>query len=236
MLLQVRNQDDPMREHEIGCFERCFRLEQGQVEVLDLLKGPPSIREIEAVDIVLLGGSGDYSVVTGGDWFLAAREMMLGLYEMSKPTFASGWGFQAMSMALGGHVVTDRTRAEVGVTWMNLTPEGEADPVFGGLDPRFQALSGHEDIVTEIPASATLLASSDTVRNQAFTFPGKPIYCTQFHPELDRAGLIARLAKYPAYVRLAGAETLEELAAITPETPHTEDLLRRFLDVAMAAV
>lgn len=119
---------------------------------------------------------------------------------------------------------------------MHLTPEGTTDPVFGPLGPRFQALSGHEDIVTELPPAAALLASSDTVENQAFHFPGKPIYCTQFHPELDRAGLLARIAKYPAYLPLAGASTHAELAELTPETPHTEDILRRFLDVAMAAV
>jgi len=223
-----------MREHEIGCFERCFRIERGQIEVFDLLSGAPDARDLDAVDVVLLGGSGDYSVARGGPWLPAALDAMVGLYETSKPTFASCWGFQAMARALGGEVVTDHDRAEVGVTWMKLTPAGEADPVFGPLGKRFQALSGHEDIVTALPPTARLLVSSDTVENEAFCFSDKPIYCTQFHPELDRAGLLMRIGKYQAYLPLAGAETLDELAEMTPETPHTEGILQRFLDVAMA--
>lgn len=234
LLLQVRNADDPMRGHEIACFERCFRLIPGQVEVVDLLGSAPTAGAIKSADVVLLGGSGDYSVARGGDWLPAALDAMVGLYETSKPTFASCWGFQAMARAMGGAVVTDHSRAEVGVTWMELTEAGRNDPVFGPLAPRFQVVSGHEDIVVELPPSARLLASSDRVENQAFNFPGKPIYATQFHPELDRAGLLLRIGRYPSYLPLAGATSLEHLAQMTPELDHVEGILQRFLDVAFA--
>jgi len=220
-----------MRKHEIGCFERCFGLHPGQIEVLDLLAGVPSPTAIEAVDVILLGGSGDYSVARGGPWLPAALEAMVGLHEASKPTFASCWGFQAMARAMGGEVVTDHARAEVGATWLELTDAGRRDPVFGPLGPRFQAASGHEDIVDSLPADAELLASSERVENQAFRFPGKPIYCTQFHPELNRSGLLERIGRYPSYLPLAGARTLEELAGKTPEMDASESILRRFLEV-----
>lgn len=232
LLLQVRNADDPMRQHEIGCFERCFRLESGQCQVVDLLNGAPTTAAIDRADVVLLGGSGDYSVARGGPWLPAALAAMVGLYESSKPTFASCWGFQAMARAMGGSVVTDRSRAEVGVTWLTLTEAGLADPVFAPLGPRFQAVSGHEDIVEQLPVSARLLASSEVVENQAFHFPGKPIYCTQFHPELDRAGLLLRIGRYPSYLPLAGATSLDHLAEMTPELDHVDGILQRFLRVA----
>ena len=224
-----------MSGHEIECFERCFDLASGQVEIFDLLSGAPSASQIDAVDVVLLGGSGDYSVARGGPWLGAALDAMVGLYESSKPTFASCWGFQAMARAMGGEVVTDRSRAEVGVTWMELTDAGAKDPVFGPLGRRFQGLSGHEDHVVSLPDGATLLASSARSANQAFHFPGKPIYCTQFHPELDKAGLVSRIAMYPSYLPLAGASTLDELDEKTPELPQTEDLLRRFLRQALTS-
>jgi GMP synthase (glutamine-hydrolysing) len=179
--------------------------------------------------VVLLGGSGDYSVARGGPWLPAALETMQELYEYSKPTFASCWGFQAMARALGGEVVTDHDLAEVGTRTLQLTEEGLKDPVFGPLGHRFQVQIGHEDIVTSLPPGAVLLASSDTVAHQAFRLEGKPIYCTQFHPELDRAGIIKRIGHYPEYLRLAGYTTLDEFAAATPETPETEAILRRFL-------
>lgn len=221
-----------MRGHEIACFERCFGLAAGQVEIFDLLSGVPGANTIESADVVLLGGSGNYSVARGGSWLPAALEAMVGLYESSKPTFASCWGFQAMARAMGGSVVTDHARAEVGVIWFELTEAGRRDPVFGPLGARFQAVAGHEDIVEALPVSATLLASSDRVENQAFHFPGKPIYCTQFHPELDQAGLLARIGRYTSYLRLAGARDLDELADMTPPLDHLDGILKRFLDVA----
>lgn len=232
LLLQVRNPDDPMRDHEIACFERCFGLESGQVEIFDLLGGAPGGNAIDRADVVLLGGSGDYSVARGGPWLPAALDAMVGLYESSKPTFASCWGFQAMARAMGGSVVTDHARAEVGVTRFELTEAGRRDPVFGPLAPGFRAVAGHEDIVEALPLSAELLAFSERVENQAFRFPGKPIYCTQFHAELDRAGLLVRIGRYPSYLPLAGATSLDELADMTPELSYVDGILKRFLRVA----
>lgn len=224
-----------MSGHEIECFERCFDLAAGQVEIFDLLSGAPKAAQIDAVDVVLLGGSGDYSVARGGPWLQAALDAMVGLHEMGKPTFASCWGFQAMARALGGEVITDRSRAEVGVTWIEMTDAGIDDPVLGPLGRRFRALAGHEDHVISLPDDAVLLASSELSENQAFHFPGKPIYCTQFHPELDKAGLISRIAMYPSYLPLTGASSLDALDQVTPELPEMEDLLRRFLRQVLTA-
>ena len=234
LLLQVRNPDDPMREHEICCFERCFGLTRGQVAVFDLLGGAPSPARLDSVDVVLLGGSGDYSVARGGPWLPAALEAMVGLYETSKPTFASCWGFQAMARAMGGEVITDHARAEVGVTWMHLTPAGMDDPVFGPLSMSFQALAGHEDVVTRLPSDAVCLVSSELVENQAFCFPGKPIYCTQFHPELTRHDMVLRLEAYPRYVEHMTGTSIEDFFNHLRESPELTPLLPRFVELVQS--
>ena len=122
-----------MRRHEVVCFANALRCDPEQIKVVDLMTNPPGSADLARVDVVLLGGSGDYSVARGGPWLAAALDAMVGLYETSKPTFASCWGFQAMARALGGEVVTDHARAEVGVTWLTLTEAGRNDPVFGPL-------------------------------------------------------------------------------------------------------
>jgi GMP synthase (glutamine-hydrolysing) len=219
-----------MREHEVSCFSRALGTENGRLQIFDLLSGAPDQALLDSVDVVLIGGSGDYSVVRGGAWLPAALDTMVGLHGSSKPTFASCWGFQALARALGGEVITDREQAEVGTVCLELTPEGERDPVFGSIGPRFPVQIGHEDIVTSLPDGAVLLASSETIENEAFCFPDKPIYATQFHPELNRDGLIERVARYPAYLALTGAATLDEFRDMTPETPEAESLMLRFLE------
>jgi GMP synthase (glutamine-hydrolysing) len=231
LLLQVRNPDDPMREHEVRCFARALRCAPRQIRVVDLLAECPSLATLDTVDVVLLGGSGDYSVAEGGPWFEPALEAMRDLDAVAKPTFASCWGFQAMARALGGEVVTDPLRAEVGSLVVKLTPEGERDPVLGPLGSPFRAQMGHQDIVERLPPGAELLASTDLVTNQAFRLRGKPIYCSQFHPELDRDALIVRIRQYPRYAEEVMGISIEDFIRYrTRPSPVTDVLLTRFIE------
>ena len=79
---------------------------------------------------------------------------------LSKPTFASCWGFQALAKALGGSVVSDITRAELGTCELQLTQAGQRDPVFRQLGASFYAQVGHHDTVDVLPADAVPLARS----------------------------------------------------------------------------
>ena len=232
LLLQVRNPDDPMRSQEVGCFARALNCAREQIEVHDLIASAPTVNELSPYQAVLLGGSGDYSVAEGGPWLEKGLLAMRELFELGKPTFASCWGFQAMSLALGGEVVNDISRAELGTVPVRLTEAGRSDRLFKAMPPEFLVQMGHQDIVDRLPPKAVLLASTDRVTNQAFTFPGKPIYATQFHPELDRAALLDRVRTYPRYV--------EEIAGIPPEeferlhcheSPESNGLLKRFVEL-----
>jgi GMP synthase (glutamine-hydrolysing) len=229
LLLQVRNSDDPMRQQEVSCFARALHCKPAQIGVFDLLSGFPTGADLEPYDVVLLGGSGDYSVAEGGPWLPPALAAMRELYDLNKPTFASCWGFQAMAKALGGEVVTDKNRAEIGAVEVHLTEAGRRDPLFAPLGDRFLAPMGHQDCVTKLPSQAVCLASSDKVANQAFCIPGKPIYCTQFHPELDRVALLQRLRAYPSYVEQISGKSIEEFSNDLKTTPQTDALLARFM-------
>ena len=229
LLLQIRNADDPMREQEVDCFSRALQCEPEQIGVFDLLSGVPSVHDLDRVDAVLLGGSGDYSVAEGGDWLPPALEAMRELYDLGKPTFASCWGFQAMAKALGGEVVTDKKHAELGSIEVWLTEAGRDDPLFAPLGNRFLAPMGHQDCVVRLPPQTVLLASSKSVQNQAFRVVGKPIYGTQFHPELNRAAFIQRVHAYPSYVESITGDPIEVFAGKCQETPATDQLLARFM-------
>ncbi len=229
LLLQVRNRDDSMREQEVNCFARALECQPDQIRVFDLLSGAPTVKQLDEVDVVLLGGSGDYSVAKGGEWLSAALAAMRELYELSKPTFASCWGFQAMAKALGGEVLTDLSRAELGTVEVRLTQAGRNDQLFAPLGDTFLAPMGHQDCVVRLPPGAVLLASSEKVENQAFRFPDRPIYCTQFHPELDREALLQRVRAYPQYVETITGYSIEVFAQTCQETKATDLLLSRFV-------
>ena len=100
--------------------------------------------------------------------------------------------------ALGRHqgAVIDRRFAEpVGAVEITLTPAGRQDPLLSELPAAFEAFTGHKEAVSKLPGHAVLLASSAGCPVQAFRVGGN-VYATQFHPELDVAGLYTRIGVY----------------------------------------
>ena len=228
LLLQTRNPDDPMRLQEVASFARALDTAATDIAVFDLLTSALEDWHLAGIDMVLLGGSGHYSAAGSGAWLDRALDSLRFVHDRSIPTFASCWGFQAMARALGGEVIHDLSRAEIGTHRLKLTEAGRADPVFGPLAETFFGQMGHEDVVTQLPPSAVLLASTDKVQNQAYRIADRPIYCTQFHPELNCANLLERVHHYPNYIRkIAGMEP-DQFAAMIHETPEAETLLTRF--------
>lgn len=231
LLLQVRNDNDPMRQQEVACFARALKTRAEQIRVFDLLNEPLTVNNVGDVDMLLLGGSGDYSAAGDGQWLLRALESLRLVHSLAKPTFASCWGFQALARAMGGRIINDPAHAEVGTHELTLTDAGKVDPVFGPLGRTFLGHMGHEDAVVELPPGTTLLASSERVMNQAYRFDDMPIYCTQFHPELNRDDLMQRVRQYPHYVeRIAGLPP-ERFGEMITDATETEKLLTRFVSL-----
>ena len=233
MLLQVRNADDPMRQQEVDCFAQSLCCDPLQVEPWDLLYDSPDRTAVSRCDAVLIGGSGHYSVVSDAPWLDEAFELLREIHREGKPTFASCWGFQAMARALGGHVVHDLSRAEVGTHTLRVTSEGSHDPLFSSRAPTFRGQMGHEDRVDLLPDGAVLLASSSLVENQAYRFEDKPIWCTQFHPELGRLALLERVLQYPKYIEKIAGMPAEQFEELLEDAPETESLLQDFVQLVL---
>ena len=91
------------------------------------------------------------------------------------------------------------------------------------------AQMGHKDRASVFPETAVNMASSKNCRFQALRVPGKPVWATQFHPELDRESNLDRLRRY---LRDYGPQDPAELARFESRflnSPESSSLLRRFL-------
>ena len=177
-----------MRLHEHTCFAEALNVPLQTITTHDLLLGPPSKEILEDHDAVLVGGSGDYSVLGGHDCLPGVFDFLANVViGQQVPTFASCFGFQALVLAGGGEVVHDDSRAEVGTYTLTLTDAGQDDPLFGTLTPTFHAQLGHKDHAARLPAGMLNLASSTQAPFQALRVEGLPVVATQFHPELSGA-------------------------------------------------
>ncbi len=184
-------------------------------------------------DCVLVGGAGEYGIGDAGEhpWLARFIDFCGELAARGSPTFASCFGFQAMVAAAGGAVKPDVARAEIGTFEVTLTDAGGADPLFGPLGPRFYAQFGHKDRALGVPSGLVNLASSARCAFQAFTVQDKPIYATQFHPELSMERNRDRYFRYVRnYVRPEMPDTAEQMLASFRETPEASSLLRRYVE------
>jgi GMP synthase (glutamine-hydrolysing) len=122
------------------------------------------------------------------------RSLALQVIEADFPFLGACYGIGTLGTLDGG--VVDRQYGEpIGPMTIDLTEEGCADQLLGVLHPSFTALLGHKEAVSRLPDAAVLLASSATCPVQAFRI-GDNVYATQFHPELDLAGIITRTEVY----------------------------------------
>ncbi|WP_374977788.1 glutamine amidotransferase [Microbacterium trichothecenolyticum] len=134
---------------------------------------------------------------------------------------------------LGAHqgALIDRTYSEpISVVPVTVTEAGASDPLLADIPATFGAFVGHKEAITRLPASATLLASSPTCPVQMFRV-GANVYATQFHPELDVAGITTRIHAYAGYGYFAADELELTLAAVRrAAVSHPSRMLRTFVE------
>ena len=231
MLLQAREPGDPMREHEHLCFAERSGLPREHIVPHDLLAGMPTPAALRRCDGLLIGGSGSFYVSKRD---LPTHDAFMGLLRevvvLRKPTFASCFGYQSLVEALGGEVVHDPPRTEVGTFTLTLTEAGRGDPLFGALPATFTAQQGHKDRAHRHPPGLDNLAQSERAPLQALRVPGAAIWATQFHPELDRRTNLERFDRYlEGYAAFMTDEERAEARRGFAESPEASSLLARFV-------
>ena len=197
LLLQARLPRDEMSTQEHDCFARTLGVASEQVVAHSLLNGVPDAGMLEEANALLVGGSGQFSVLDNEAWVKAfldfLSEVVVG---QRKPTFASCFGFPGLVLAGGGEVVGDKDNTEVGTFELTLSEAGKADPLFGALPSHCKVQLGHKDRAERLPSGMTHLASTARAPYQALRVEGTPIVATQFHPELQKQDNINRYLRY----------------------------------------
>lgn len=230
LLIQARDEAEIL-EQEQECFaERC-RVRRGQIRAVNVVTGALELEHLDGVDAVLIGGSGAYSVPQDYPWMPGLLAFIREVRARKVPCFGSCWGHQAIARALGGRVIRDDDKAEMGCGEVILTEAGQSDALFGAFPSPFNANMGHHDRVTVLPPGAVELAYNASQRNQAFRVEGAPMYGTQFHSELDARRERERLVVYRAHYE-AQYESEAQFQAIIDslaDTSEVDHLLYDFL-------
>ncbi|HAW94739.1 MAG TPA: glutamine amidotransferase, partial [Phycisphaerales bacterium] len=122
LLIQVRA-DNLASKHERDCVIEMTGLQPDQVDFVNVAMSPGIDAErLERADAVIIGGSGSHSVVNDDPFTELLIDDVRRIRDRRQPLFGTCWGHQFIARALGGEVVTDLERAEVGVVTVTSTP------------------------------------------------------------------------------------------------------------------
>jgi GMP synthase-like glutamine amidotransferase len=189
-----------------GVFEDVLDERAAELVRVELDEGEPLPATLEGIDAIVAMG-GPMSVNDEGEhpWLVEEKRLIREAVTRGLPFWGSCLGVQLLASSLGARVRAGDI-PEVGVLPVYATPEGELDPVFGGLTWPRPTLQWHGDTF-DLPDGATLLATSPAYPNQAFRF-GPLAYGVQFHLEVT-AEMAQEWGRVPAY-ELAARSVLGE--------------------------
>jgi len=230
LLLQIRSNPISLRQERTWFAERCG-VPGGDLATINLVERPAiRWRDVEAYDAILIGGAGAHTAYENHPFTEPLRVLVERLIERDRPLFGSCWGHQFLARVLGGTVIDDPAASEVGTYDIELTDAGRKDPLFSGLPEVFPAQLGHHDRIETLPGGLVELARSRRCPFQAIRIPGKPVYSTQFHPEMTADQLHQRLEVY-RHEYIPDPEEYAALQRSLRPSPEADTILRRFIEL-----
>ncbi len=203
-VLLASRAEDAAADDEYAQVLRFGGLDEGSLVRVRMEAGPMPELDLDAISGIVVGGS-PFDASAPADRKSAVqvrveREMAALLDRVvprDLPFLGACYGVGTLGTHQGG--VIDRTYAEpISAVRITLTPEGRRDPLLADVPDEFDAFVGHKEACRVLPPTATLLASSATCPVQMFRVR-RNLYATQFHPELDVAGISARIRIYGGY-------------------------------------
>lgn len=156
-----------------------------------------ALGDVSGFDGIIVGGSPLHMTATTAEeaaWQRRVHEEFDRLIASPTPTVFLCYGTGYVAHAGGGTVGLSHPEVP-GVTRVELTPEGLADPLTAGLPSAFTSLTGHTENVQSVGSSTVVLATGPTCPVQMLRANPSTWAC-QFHPDLDAPGIAVRMSFY----------------------------------------
>jgi GMP synthase (glutamine-hydrolysing) len=215
---------------DLGLFEPLLKARGFEVDYRQAGVKPLNAEEWRSADlVVVLGGPIGAYETAHYPWLSEQIDGLRQRLALQRPTLGLCLGAQLMARALGARVYPGPTK-EIGWAGITLSEAGRQSclAALAGTP----VLHWHGDTF-DLPAAATLLASTALTPNQAFSI-GTQALGLQFHPEADPAGIEAWLIGHACELGQAGIDVRDlrrQTEALGPEVKAAAAaLLTRWLD------
>lgn len=186
----------------------------------------PTPRNITAV--IVLGGAMGANEDQLHPFLKPLKIFIRNIVEQQIPYLGICLGGQLLAAACGGSAVSMRWE-ELGTLAVELTKQGESDPLFAGIGRAFKTFQWHHDSF-DIPPDAILLASSPDCPHQAFRI-GNSAWGTQFHPEVTET-IIRDWCSWDPSTRERSEALVAEWRAAADYRKIARQMLENFLNAS----
>ncbi len=177
-----------------------------EIHRVDLTPAIPGSEDLDGL-VVMGGPMGAYE--TEKYPFLEQECVLISeMIRNCRPVLGVCLGAQLLAKSLGARVFPGPA-SETGFGSVFLSPEASEDSVFAAFETEIPVFHWHGDTF-DLPAGATLLASSSMYAHQAFRF-GQCAYALQFHFEVDMETWCAWKPYLSSAVRASAAELRERV-------------------------
>ncbi len=181
----------------------------------------------DACDGYIIGGS-PASVHDNHQWVDHCLDFIRDLHEARWPMAGCCFGHQAIAQALGGEVERNPKGWGFGVAHsMISTPQPWMQPALSDL----ALYSAHNEIVTRIPAGATVTSGGDHCPIGGFVV-GRHIMTTQHHPEMTKDFFLALIEAFAKYLGDEIAAEARRQAREPAQGPIFAEWMARFFELA----
>jgi GMP synthase (glutamine-hydrolysing) len=235
ILLFKTGATDGTLKGDVGDYEEWFGRvlgERARIDVHDAVTRPAVA--VSGFDGLLITGS-PRSLVDPEPWMNAAAETVRDAAAIGVPVLGVCFGHQLIAYAFGARVRMNPNGWEFGTSEVELTDEGEQDPLFAGLPRRVRVNQSHRDEVWELGRHIRRLAGSAHTETQALAV-GAHVRGVQFHPEMS-GNVVRRIIAHRRRIleddlacRGRCPSHLGRAVDGSTDTPHGEQVLNHFLE------
>ncbi|ACV63640.1 glutamine amidotransferase class-I [Desulfofarcimen acetoxidans DSM 771] len=185
----------------------------------------PDYKDVSAVII-----TGSHSMITDNDnWSIYLSRWLRASVHESIPVLGICYGHQLLARAFGGYVDFHPGGKEIGTVNIELTEQGENDPLLSVLPKKFLGHVTHAQSVINLPVSGQLLAKNCFEGHHAFSINNN-IWGVQFHPEFN-AGITREYINEQAPCLIKEGYDINQLHNSVREHVYGKILLKRFWEL-----
>ncbi|KPU45730.1 GMP synthase [Oxobacter pfennigii] len=185
----------------------------------------PDINDVSAIII-----TGSHSMVSDfEDWSVMLSKWLKDTASGKVPILGICYGHQLLAQTFGGTVGYHPRGKEFGTVYIELTEDGEKDPLLGVLPEKFFGHVAHSQTAIKVPPEALVLAGNEFEPHHAFALKNN-IWGVQFHPEFTMDITHSYIEKLEDSLKIEGYD-IKALKSSLQDNDYGKILLKRFIEL-----